>query len=377
MSIVLNAVASDRAGRRRRRRRPLAFAAPSSASSRSRARKARSPSTGPRRRGLEGRAPVETWYETNPGDNVPPKVKNVGYAHLRRPLLLRRLRVRGPRSAADPRAPRRPRQRLGGDTDYAGVILDTRNDGKTGVEFLVNPRGIQYDASSTTSTGARTTRPTSSGTPAARVTGDGLDARDADPVLVAALPEGGPADLGHPALPQLPARRSATSSSATRLPRGRQLLHLPLQHRSTGLAGLPARRPLVRRALRERQRDARARATGSARRSTNGAVDGRRRRSTSSGPRAPARPSTRTINPDFSQIESDVAQIGANERFALFYPEKRPFFLEGIELLLDADPGGLHAHHHRRRAGGCAAPASSGGTRPTRRSSRRTAAAAA
>jgi len=39
-----------------------------------------------------------------------------------------------------------------------------------------------------------------------------------------------------------------------------------------------------------------------------------------------------TVNPDFSQIESDVAQIAANERFALFFPEKRPFFLEGIEL---------------------------------------------
>ena len=39
-----------------------------------------------------------------------------------------------------------------------------------------------------------------------------------------------------------------------------------------------------------------------------------------------------TINPDFSQIESDVAQVTANQRFALFYPEKRPFFLEGVEL---------------------------------------------
>ena len=39
-----------------------------------------------------------------------------------------------------------------------------------------------------------------------------------------------------------------------------------------------------------------------------------------------------TLNPDFSQVESDVAQIGVNQRFALFYPEKRPFFLEGIEL---------------------------------------------
>ncbi len=39
-----------------------------------------------------------------------------------------------------------------------------------------------------------------------------------------------------------------------------------------------------------------------------------------------------TINPDFSQVESDAAQVTLNERFALFYAEKRPFFLEGIEL---------------------------------------------
>lgn len=39
-----------------------------------------------------------------------------------------------------------------------------------------------------------------------------------------------------------------------------------------------------------------------------------------------------TINPDFSQIEADVGQVVLNERFALFFPEKRPFFLEGLEL---------------------------------------------
>src|SRR5690606_19275130 len=37
-----------------------------------------------------------------------------------------------------------------------------------------------------------------------------------------------------------------------------------------------------------------------------------------------------TINPDFSTIESDEGQVTVNERFALFFPEKRPFFLEGI-----------------------------------------------
>ncbi|MFN8570635.1 MAG: DUF5916 domain-containing protein [Gemmatimonadaceae bacterium] len=39
-----------------------------------------------------------------------------------------------------------------------------------------------------------------------------------------------------------------------------------------------------------------------------------------------------TIRPDFSQVEADVGLVTINERFALFIPEKRPFFLEGIEL---------------------------------------------
>lgn len=38
-----------------------------------------------------------------------------------------------------------------------------------------------------------------------------------------------------------------------------------------------------------------------------------------------------TINPDFSQVESDSAQLDVNTRFALFYDEKRPFFLEGAD----------------------------------------------
>lgn len=46
-----------------------------------------------------------------------------------------------------------------------------------------------------------------------------------------------------------------------------------------------------------------------------------------------------TVSPDFSQVESDAAQVTVNERFALFFAEKRPFFLEGIELF--ATPGQL------------------------------------
>ena len=39
-----------------------------------------------------------------------------------------------------------------------------------------------------------------------------------------------------------------------------------------------------------------------------------------------------TLNPDFSQVESDAAQIDVNTTFALFYPERRPFFQKGMDL---------------------------------------------
>ena len=35
-----------------------------------------------------------------------------------------------------------------------------------------------------------------------------------------------------------------------------------------------------------------------------------------------------TLNPDFSQVESDDPQVTLNQRFAVFFPEKRPFFIE-------------------------------------------------
>ncbi|MFW9943328.1 MAG: sugar-binding protein [Candidatus Thorarchaeota archaeon] len=39
-----------------------------------------------------------------------------------------------------------------------------------------------------------------------------------------------------------------------------------------------------------------------------------------------------TLNPDFSTIESDIIQVDINNRFELWYPEKRPFFLEGEDF---------------------------------------------
>ncbi len=45
-----------------------------------------------------------------------------------------------------------------------------------------------------------------------------------------------------------------------------------------------------------------------------------------------------TVNPDFSQVETDVPQIQVNQRFPLFFAELRPFFLEGQETFRTNGP---------------------------------------
>jgi len=38
------------------------------------------------------------------------------------------------------------------------------------------------------------------------------------------------------------------------------------------------------------------------------------------------------LNPDFAQVEADATVVTANQRFPIFFEEKRPFFLEGIDI---------------------------------------------
>ena len=46
-----------------------------------------------------------------------------------------------------------------------------------------------------------------------------------------------------------------------------------------------------------------------------------------------------TVNPDFSQVESDEPQVTVNQRFEVFFPEKRPFFIENAGYFdTPADP---------------------------------------
>jgi hypothetical protein len=60
-----------------------------------------------------------------------------------------------------------------------------------------------------------------------------------------------------------------------------------------------------------------------------------------------------TVNPDFSQVESDAFQVEVNQRFPIFFSEKRPFFMEGAGLFNlagvgEGDGNMISAVHTRR-----------------------------
>jgi len=59
-----------------------------------------------------------------------------------------------------------------------------------------------------------------------------------------------------------------------------------------------------------------------------------------------------TVNPDFSQVESDAFEVEVNNRFPIFFSEKRPFFMEGLGLFNLAGTGGdanMRTAVHTRR----------------------------
>ena len=88
----------------------------------------------------------ETWYETNPGDNIEPRVKTVGWVTYDSRFLYFAVESTDPNPKAIS-APYADHDQISGNTDdYVGVLLDTRNDGKSGYLFLVTARGVQYDA---------------------------------------------------------------------------------------------------------------------------------------------------------------------------------------------------------------------------------------
>lgn len=273
-------------------------------------------------------ARVETWYETNPGDNVTPEQKNVAWLGYDDHFLYAAFEFEDP----DPeqiRAPFADRDEVPSYTDYGGVIVDGTGDGKTAQMFLANPRGIQYDAISSDAAG-EDSAPDFYWDSAGRVTPGGwaLEMRIPFSSLRYDSNGGGPAEWGIMLYRNRP-RERRFQHFTSRLPRDVNCFIcnvLPL----VGLEGLPDGSHWVVAPYAAGNQLSAPRA-GLGTPLEDGDPEGEAGLDVKWIPN-PSLVVDATLNPDFSQVESDVAQIAANERFALFFPERRPFFLEGIDL---------------------------------------------
>lgn len=267
----------------------------------------------------------DTWYETKPGDNVEPKQKNVGWMTYDDRYFYVALEFFDTDIRAI-RAPYADRDSVGSPNDYGGLILGTSGDGKTAILFLVNPRGIQYDAI-TSDTSGEDSAPDFFWDSAARVHSDRWTAEIRIPFSSLRYPEG---DQKWSAILYRNFPRDRRYQYFTsKLPRDVACFvcnYPPL----TGIENLPEAGGIVAAPyVTAVNSSAPENGLGSPLESQGTDFE--------AGLDAKWTPDAETaidltINPDFSQIESDVGVITTNERFAVFLPEKRPFFLEGKDL---------------------------------------------
>jgi hypothetical protein len=276
--------------------------------------------------GWQGAAVLDQFWETQPGDNVSPKAKTTVWVTYDDRHLYVALRCEDPEPARI-RAPFVERDDIVGTDDNVAVFLDTRGDGLTAVELRVNPRGQQGDAVFNDASQNEDFAPDFFYDTAARVTDFGWAAEMRIPFSSLRYPRRDAQEWRILVWRNYP-RDYRYFIHSRPIPRGSDCL-VCLAQPMVGLAGLPTSGGLVLAPYASGQDVATAAAPGE--------PLGEPERTGDVGIDVKWQPSAgqsidATINPDFSQVESDVAQIAVNNRFALFFPEKRPFFMEGVEL---------------------------------------------
>jgi hypothetical protein len=277
--------------------------------------------------GWQGVTPVTTWYEANPGDNTPPKVRNVGRIAYDDRFLYAAFEFDDP----DPRAIRAPYSDRddagGGFYDFAGIFVDAGNSGRTATLFAVTPRNIQQDSVVDDASGEAIS-PDFFWESATKITASGWTLEMRIPFTSLRYKNGDPQTWAILMYRNYP-RDSHYQFFSAKLPRGYNCF-VCHANRLEGLQQLPAGGHLVAAPYVSSSSSARpASDLGSP------LVSDPLRQHIGLDVKLTPNSDTAvdlTVKPDFSQVESDVAQISANERFALFVPEKRSFFLEGVDL---------------------------------------------
>ena len=277
-------------------------------------------------------AVVPLPYEWAPGDNVPPPVETECLVTYDAKNLYVAFRAHDSKPA-DIRAHLMDRDDT--DTliqdDHVGVMIDTFNDERRAFQFRVNPLGVQADAVFSEQDGVEDFSWDMMWNAVGRITGDGYIVEMAFPLKQLRFKAGEGAQIwGFEAFRSWPRNvRHRISSQPRDRNKGCVLCQ---ENKIAGLEGLAQGRnvELDPTATFGRTDELASPDAGSL---TSGDPDAELgltgRWSVTSSMTLNG-----TINPDFSQVEADVAQLDVNQRFALFYPEKRPFFLEGIDYFV-------------------------------------------
>ena len=290
--------------------------------------------------GWQGATKVTTWYETNPGDNVEPQVKNVGYLTYDEKFLYAGFEF-ADRSPQDPGALRRPRQRLQHDRLRRHHPRHAGTTARRAILFLANPRGIQYDAITDDATGEDSS-PDFYWDSAARITPEGWVLEMRVPFSSLRYAKKDPQKWSIMLYRNHP-RDFRYQYFSTKLPRGgncficrsnpldgphRPALRRAPRHRAVR-DGEPGRRPERRRRIAARDR------VGRGRRRPRPEVDARREH--------------RDRRDAESRLLADrVGRRADRSERALrpLLPGEAAVLPGGDRALLDADPGGVHAHDH-------------------------------
>jgi hypothetical protein len=291
---------------------------------------------------------LELPYEYFPGDNVPPPVKTECLVTYDASSLYIAFHAYDPRPA-EIRAHLADRDAITTfqQDDHVGFQLDPFDDERRAFQFRVNPLGVQADAIFSELDGIEDFAWDAIWKSAGRVTGEGYVVEVAIPFNQLRFPKSDTAlTWGFDAFRSYP-RSVRHRISAAYQDRNRSCI-LCQSNKITGLAGItPGKNLELDPTMTGHRTDRRAQfPEGELQKDDQEADFGLSARWSVT----PSLVLNGTVNPDFSQVEADVAQLSVNTRFALFYEEKRPFFLEGIDFFSTplqtvytrtvADPGG-------------------------------------
>lgn len=226
--------------------------------------------------------------------------------------------------------------------DWVGVSLDALSGGQSSYDLFVNPNGIQGDIL-TTSTRGEDSSPDWVWYSAGKVTAEGYSAEMRIPLKSIRFKSGADVRMGVVFWRRV--SRLGMSASWPDLPRGQSVFtrHAPLlMHNLKQPLTLEAI-PNVTYSWRQSRESVEKWAQDDSKADAGITVKyGITSSTTLDG----------TYRPDFSQVESDSFQVEVNQRYPIFYSEKRPFFMEGMgtfELAGSGGDGNMRTAVHTRR----------------------------